>query len=368
MPPQAPPDFLSLASQFQCPGRFVSAQPYGFGHINDTYLVQFAENGSGRAYVFQRINQMVFRQPEILMRNIELVTAHLRDKIAAQGGDPGREAMTLISTRDGRSYHRTPSGDIWRAQLQIGGAQAYRVSSDLNLYRQAAYAFGKFQKLLADFPAEKLHETIPDFHHTPKRFAAFVQAVERDACRRAAAVKSEIDFILQREADTRRLSDLLGQGQLPLRVTHNDAKLDNVMIDDATGQGICVIDLDTVMPGLAMLDFGDAVRSGANPTVEDETDLKKVVFDLPRYRALAHGYLETAGEFLTPLERRSLAFAARLITLEQAIRFLGDHINGDVYYKIHRPDHNLDRARTQIKLVADMEAHFEEMEQIVEAG
>ncbi len=230
---------------------------------------------------------------------------------------------------------------------------------------QAAWAFGNFQRLLTDFPAEQLHETIPNFHHTPGRFKAFMEAVQADACHRAAGVRDEIHFVESREPDTRRLVEMSAQGRLPRRVTHNDSKLNNVMIDNHTGEGMCVIDLDTVMPGLAMYDFGDIVRSAAALVAEDEPDCSKAGLSLELFDRLAQGYLDAARSFLSPAEVDLLAFTARLITLEQAIRFLTDYLNGDVYYKVHRPGQNLDRARTQIAMVRDMEAKQAQMAAII---
>jgi len=359
-------DLTDIVRHFAFEGTYLGAEPLPSGHINDTYAACFRRAGSAtHRYLLQRINHHVFRQPDRLMENIEGVTTHLSAKIASTGGDPARETLNLVPTRCGTTLLHTSEGEYWRAALFIEGARTYEIAEDLDHVYHVGRAFGRFQQGVSDFPADQLHETIPDFHHTPKRFEAFLQAVERDACNRAYAVRDEIAFVERRAADTSVLLDLLAQGQLPQRVTHNDTKFNNVMIDDETGEGICVIDLDTVMPGLSLYDFGDAVRSGANPAAEDEPDLDKVTIDLEIFDRLTWGYLDAARDFLTPLEIEYLPFSAKLMTLECGMRFLTDHLNGDVYFRIHRQDHNLDRCRTQFKMVRDMEAAVDQMHQIV---
>jgi Ser/Thr protein kinase RdoA (MazF antagonist) len=351
-----------IAAQFRLDGSVLSAAPTGNGHINDTYAVVCE---CGRTYILQKINSYVFKNPPAVIENIRRVTEHLRTRIQESGGDPLRETLTLVPTLAGDYSYQDADGETWRVFLPIEGARTYERAENLDQVYQAARAFGKFQGLLSGFPSESLHETIPYFHHTPRRFEAFLSAVRADAHGRAASVRPEIDFILSREAETRVLVDQIESGALPLRVTHNDTKLNNVMIDDRTGAGICVIDLDTVMPGTVLYDFGDMVRSGAALSAEDEPDSTKAGVSLAVFERLAQGYLETARGFLTPAEIEGLAFSARLITLEQAIRFLGDYLNGDVYYKIHRPAQNLDRARVQLRMVQDMEENFEEMRAMV---
>jgi len=355
-----------VAGRFCFQGRCVAAAPYGTGHINRTFVTRCDEpGGDGRRYLLQAINHTVFRDPPALMANVERITAHLRGKIEAAGGDPTRETLTLIPTSDGASFYRDSTGVYWRAYLFIEGALAYELPVGLDHVYNAAKAIGNFQRLLADFPAEALHEVLPGFHNTPQRFATFVETVARDPVNRAAEVREEIAFVEQRAAETAVLVDLLNQGRLPLRVTHNDAKFSNVLMDDATGEGLCVIDLDTVMPGTALYDFGDAVRAGAALAAEDEPDFTQAGMSLETFEALARGYLDAARDFLTPTEVDYLPFAARVITLEQTIRFLNDYVNGDTYYKIHRPQQNLDRTRTQIQMLRDMEQQFEEMVAIV---
>ena len=361
-----PQPVLEIIPQFQLEGRLIDVALYGSGHIHDTYLSRFELDGREVRYIHQWINHFVFKQPEKVMENIERVTSFTRQQILERGGDPLRETLTLVPTLDGQPYYRSPEGDSWRTYLFIDGATAYDQPQHPGQLSNAARAYAEFQRLLGALPGERLHETIPGFHYTPGRFTAFTQALERDACHRAQSIRSEIDFILQREEQTSLVADLLSNGVIPERVTHNDTKLNNVLIDDQTGQGLCVIDLDTVMPGTALYDFGDSVRMGASTAVEDEPDLSKVSFNLTAFEALARGYLELAREFLTPIEIDHLAFSARLITLEQAIRFLGDYINGDTYYKIHRPGQNLDRARTQIKMIIEMEEQETAMEKIIQ--
>jgi hypothetical protein len=300
------PDLEAIASQFQVTGNWLGAVPHGSGHINDTYLAR-RQNGLGEApFILQRINHHVFKQPEKLMENVERVTTYARQRIIETGGDPQRQVLNLIPTCQGSSYMITPQGEYWRAYTFIAGAHSYDRPENLRQVTTAARAFGDFQKLLADLPGGRLNETIPDFHNTPRRLAAFQSAVQADAAGRAAQVQPEIDFVLRRQADAGVVVDLLASGALPERVTHNDTKLNNVLIDDLTGEGICVIDLDTVMPGSLLYDFGDLVRMGAATAAEDEPDLDKVGLDLALFAALAQGYLEATGDFLTPLERELL--------------------------------------------------------------
>ncbi|MEN6560286.1 MAG: aminoglycoside phosphotransferase family protein [Acidobacteriota bacterium] len=359
------PELDRICAAFDCPGTWVSSCAIPSGHINDTYCSEFDERGRRVKYVNQRINHHVFREPERLMENIERVTGFAREQILAAGGDPDRRTLTIVPARDGRSFHRTPEGDYWRMFRFIDGARTYDRVEDIRHVYAAAQAFGRFQKMLARLPGERLHETIPDFHHTRKRYEAFLASVGRDEAGRAAAVRPEIDFVLAREKDAGVVVDGLGSGRIPERVTHNDTKFNNVMIDDRTGEGICVIDLDTVMPGSVLYDFGDSVRLGAATAAEDERDLGRVGFDLGMFDRLAAGYLDAARDFLAPAEAELLAFSAKLLTLECGIRFLTDHLQGDVYFKISREDHNLDRARTQFKMVAEMESRMGAMESVV---
>lgn len=358
-------DLRSICDQFEIDGELIETRPHGGGYINDTYLGIYWTPRGARRYIHQRINRRVFREPEKVMENIARVTSYAARQIQAAGGDPQRETLRLIPTRDGQMYFRAPDGEVWRTYVYIDGARTYDVAENLGQVYAAANAFGRFQALLHNLPGPRLHETIPGFHHTRRRFEAFVQVLQVDPANRAAAVREEIDFLLRREADASVIVDLLADGRLPERITHNDTKLNNVLIDDQTGAGICVIDLDTTMPGSAVYDFGDLIRMGTATAAEDERDLAKVDVDLRLFAELARGYLDATRDLLIPLEWDLLAFAGRLITYEQAIRFLGDYLSGDTYYKTQRPGQNLDRARTQIKMLAQMERKTAEMERIL---
>ena len=353
-----------LASHFDIPGDFIEAAPFGQGHINDTYLARYQGGGELR-YILQRINQHVFKEPEKVIENIERVTRHARARVLAQGGDPDQRVLNLAPARDGRFFHRDAEGNTWRLYHYVEGSSLPETNPAPAVLYNAARAFGEFQRLLADLPGGRLHETIPNFHHTPLRMRAFRQILAEDRANRAATVKPEIDFILRREQEAGLIVDGLAQGRLPERVTHNDTKISNVLIDDRTGEGLCVIDLDTVMPGSALYDFGDMVRAGAASAAEDEPDSALAGMDLDKFTHLARGYSAAMRNLLSDAEWDLLAFSAKLITFEQAVRFLGDHINGDTYYKIGRPGQNLDRARTQIRMAADMEQQMSRMEAIV---
>ncbi len=338
----------------------VEILPFGEGHINDTFLVTAAD---GKQYVLQRINHVVFPHPEEVMENIFAVTHHIRKKITAEGGDPTRQTLHYRKTKDGALCYFDGEG-YFRVYDFIGHAKTYQTVESPELLRDAAMAFGLFQKRLADFPADKLHEVIPNFHHTPTRFAAFQEAVRQDVCGRAKDVQTEIAFALAREADTHVVTDAIRDGLVPLRVTHNDTKLNNILFDETSGKACCVIDLDTVMPGSLLYDYGDALRFGASSAAEDEPDLRKVFFRLDCFSAYTEGFLSSMGDTLTKKEKELLPHSVKLLTFECGIRFLTDYLNGDTYFKIHRPNHNLDRCRTQFALVADMERKMAQMEQI----
>jgi Ser/Thr protein kinase RdoA (MazF antagonist) len=295
------------------------------------------------------------------MENVQRVTAHLAAKVAGEP-DASRRVLTLISSRDGAAYFRDEIDNIWRAYIFIENARGYDAVESPAQALSAAKAFGRFQKLLADLPAPRLNDTIPDFHHTPKRFATLEETILDDVANRAKSARGEIQFALRHKA----ICSVLLSAKLPERVTHNDTKFNNVLIDDATGEGICVIDLDTVMPGLVLYDFGDMVRTTTSPAKEDERDLSKVTMQFPMFEALARGYLSSAAEFLTPAEKKFLPFSGKLITFETGIRFLTDYLAGDTYFKVHREGHNLDRCRTQFKLVESIEQQEEKMSQLME--
>ena len=355
-------DILPVAQQFQFAGTFSAAVPMTHGHINDTIVVTYQATGAPRRYVLQRINHHVFKKPAVVMANIARVTDHIRGKLTASGAsDIDRRVLTLVPTRAGGNHHVTATGDHWRAYRFIEGAHIHDVVETPRQVHQAAREFGLFQQYLADLPAPRLAETIPDFHHTPKRFVALERAIASNPVNRAALAKPEIEFALRHQAMT---GHLLAAG-LPERVTHNDTKFNNVMLDDVTGEGLCVLDLDTVMPGLALYDFGDMVRTATSPAAEDELDLSKVQMQMPMYEALVTGYLATAGDFLTAAEKANLAFSGKLITFEIGIRFLTDFLEGDHYFKVHRTGHNLDRCRTQFRLVESIEQQETQMNRLV---
>lgn len=348
-------DLKVLFREFAMAGQVTGVEPWGSGHINDTYRVA----GNGQRFLLQRINPHVFQQPVEVMANIQRVTGHLQTKLAG-APDADRRVLTLVPARDGRPFVQDAAGDCWRAYRFIENARTFQIVESPSQARAAARELGRFQRLLADLPAPRLHEAIPDFHHTPKRFAALEQAIAADPCHRAAAVQREIEFARQRESIVGALLTL----NLPERVTHNDLKLNNVLFDAATGEALCLVDLDTVMPGLALYDFGDLARSAGCRAAEDERDLSKVRLDLDIFAALAEGYVAEAGAFLTAEERQHLALASRLIAFETGLRFLTDHVLGDTYFKIHRPGHNLDRCRAQFALVVSMEQQEDAMRRL----
>lgn len=353
--------------QFALQGKLVEQKPYGNGHINDTFLLVYEmQDGNQKRYILQRMNHTIFKQPEKLMENVVRVTEYLRKVIAEQGGDPDRETLNVVRTANGDAFYKDSKGNYWRVFLFIEHTVCLEKVESAKDFYDSAVAFGNFQKMLSDYPADQLHETIPNFHNTASRFRDFQKAVQSDRLGRAAIAKEEIAFALAREQDTSVLTNLLKEGKLPLRVTHNDTKLNNILFDDATKKALCIIDLDTVMPGLALYDFGDSIRFGASTGAEDEKDLNKVEVDLDLFEAFTKGFLEGCGGSLTQKEIEMLPMGAKLMTYECGIRFLADFLDGDSYFKIHREGHNLDRARTQFKLVADMEKKWDALTAIVE--
>ena len=355
-----PHNVRAVARQFQLYGEFLEAAPYGTGHINDTYCATFDQAGAPVRYILQRINQKVFRDPVALMENVRRVTAHLGSKLAGER-DFSRSVLTLVPARDGQPWVRDAQGSYWRTYLFIEKARTYDTVQSPGQAFEAAKAFGRFQGLLADLPAPRLHDTIPGFHHTPQRFARFEAVLAADPVNRAGQAAAEIAFALRCQP----MTGVLIAAGLPERVTHNDTKLNNVMLDDVTGAGICVIDLDTVMPGLALYDFGDMVRTATCTVKEDVRDLSLVRMEFPMFEAIVRGYLASAAGFLTPAERQFLAFSGKLITFEIGLRFLTDFLEGDVYFKTHRAGHNLDRCRMQFKLAESIERQEEAMNRLV---
>lgn len=355
--------FKAVYDTFQVDEALRSFEPTGNGHINDTFL---AYTISGKKYILQRINHHIFKEPEKLMENIESVCKHVRKKVALAGGDVERDVLTVYRTKDDKSFAKDEEGYYWRMYNFIEDTVSYDVVPSNEVFYNCAKAFGVFQKYLGDFDAKTLHETIPYFHHTPKRYENFMKALEKDCMNRAKDVAKEIDFVKSRKEDTEALISLYEEGRIPLRVTHNDTKINNIMVDNETQEGVCVIDLDTVMPGFAAYDFGDCIRTGANSGEEDEINLEKVNFLMERFEVFTRGYLEVVGESFSADEIRSLLIGAKIIILECGMRFLTDYLEGDTYFKIHREHHNLDRARTQFKLVKDMEEQWETLEAIIE--
>lgn len=355
----------ALAS-FQTEGKVISCEHYGNGHINDTFLVISERQEGRKRYILQRMNHEIFNQPEALMKNVERVTSFLEQEIRKSGGEAERETLHIIRTVEDKAFYKDSIGSYWRMYDFIENTNSYDKVEKPEDFYQSAYAFGNFQRLLADFNAATLVETIPNFHHTPLRYKTFLEAVEKDSFKRAAEVKEEIEFFLAHEADMQICQNKLEDGTLPLRVTHNDTKLNNILMDKETGKGLCVIDLDTVMPGLSIFDFGDSIRFGANTAAEDETDLSKVSLDLELYGLYAKGFLEGCGGRLTSEEIEMMPYGAKNMTMECGMRFLTDYLQGDTYFKIHREKHNLDRCRTQIALVKDMESKWDEMKRLTE--
>ena len=358
-------DILSLLPHFQFEGAFVQALEINAGNINTTYhLIYRLPDGAKKEYLLQRINTYVFKDPVGVMRNIDMVTRHIERAYQAQGIDSARRVLRVIPAADGGLFYRTEADDYWRAYNFITGATAYdRIETPAD-FREAARGFGEFQRLLTDFPAAELTETIPGFHHTARRYETFLASVKDDKAGRVKQLTEEITFLTERREMMSQIVTALEAGRLPVRVTHNDTKINNVMIDDATHRAICVIDLDTVMPGSALYDFGDAIRSGAATVIEDDPDFNKVHVDLALFEAFTEGFLSEVKGTLTPEEIELLPLSAKVITCEQAMRFLTDYIDGDLYYKIRTPDHNLVRARNQMALVRDMENKFGDMQAI----
>ncbi len=336
--------------------------PYGNGHINDTYL---REGNPG--YILQRINTNVFKDPNSVMENIVNVTEYLRAEIVKNGGDPERETMNVIKTKLGKNCYMADSSNYFRMYKFVSNSVSFDTAEDLSLLFEAGKSFGKFQRMLDGFDAGLLHETIVDFHNTPKRIEQLEAAIKKNYENRAERVSAELDAAKKYSKYASLITDAMADGSVPSRVTHNDTKLNNVLFDKDTHKGICVIDLDTVMPGSILYDFGDALRFGASSGAEDETDLSKIYFDLEKYKSFSEGFLGEVGECLTKREIELLPESVIIMTYECGIRFLADYLNGDVYFKIHRENHNLDRARTQLKLVADMETKLDEMHRIAES-
>lgn len=356
-----------ISGKFQIYGEILHAETLKIGHINETYTATYDQGGTRVRYIHQKINQNVFRNPVAVMKNVMRVTNHIRKKQEQRGfRDVTRRSLIVIPTRDGKSFWQNGDGEVWRTFVFIEGVETFEAVKSPSQAYQAGRAFGEFQSLLVDLPGGRLFETIPDFHNTRKRFEALKVAIEKDRYNRAAQAEPEVKFSLQHEDMVDVILDAMEKGLIPERVTHNDTKFNNVMMDVFSGEAMCIVDLDTVMPGCALYDFGDMVRTATSSTLEDETDLSKIRMQMPLFRKLVQGYISTAGKFLTKEERKLIAFSGKLITFELGLRFLTDFLNGDKYFRIHRPAHNLDRCRAQFKLVESIQRQEEGMQKFAD--
>jgi len=374
-------DIKHIAENFILEGKLIRSESFGSGHINDTYCLTCErdpilqkdrkmgtqKDGQATQYILQRINHQVFKNPPAMMENIRRVTNHIRRKLQEQQSKLASRQLVVIATKDDADFFLDDNGNYWRVYNRIENAFTYDTIESPELAYEAARMFGRFAALLTDLPGPPLHETIPDFHATPKRLKAFIQILRQDPYNRAKDARAEIDFILENAGICDVLLNHASKGEIPIRTTHNDTKINNVLLDEKTHEGVCVIDLDTVMPGLSLYDFGDMVRTATNPVEEDEQDLSKVTMRMPIFKMLLKGFAEETHTFLTPAEKKNLVFAGRLITFEQMIRFLADHLAGDIYYKIHREGHNLDRCRTQMKMVQSIVAQEEAMNALADS-
>lgn len=361
------PEIKRIISRFDYVGEPVAVKSCNKGHINGTYFVNCEIEGKKKTqkYVLQSINTSIFKRPDHVMENILNVTGHIKKKLTEEGKDPAVGAMNIVFTKDGHYSYTDEMGNYWRSYVFVEG-DCYQSADSPELMERCGRAFGHFQMQLSDFDATVLHESIPDFHNTVSRLADLEEAIAEDELGRASEIRDETEFILARKDMASYIMDGIADGRFLLRVTHNDTKLNNIMMDPETGEGRCVLDLDTVMPGSVLVDFGDAIRFGASNAAEDETDLNKVYVRLDMFEGFVKGFLEGLEGSLTEAEVRALPMGALMLTYEQSIRFLEDYLRGDKYFRIHYPGHNLDRARNQIKLVADMEARMDEMNRIIE--
>ncbi|HHT53539.1 MAG TPA: aminoglycoside phosphotransferase family protein [Clostridiales bacterium] len=359
-------DIKNIVRHFRVPGELVGFSECKTGHINSTFFVTFRTAGAETKYVLQKINTYVFKDPERLMSNIVGVTEYLRRVIEKEGGDPERGTLRFIPCDDGQHFCRDSNGGCWRMYKLIDDVLTYQLAESTELFREVGFAFGDFQRKLAGYDTSTLHETIPDFHNTKKRYSTFERVVTECTSERRIIAAAEIDFIRERRDKCSYIVDEIAAGRLPVRVTHNDTKLNNILIDKTTGRAVCIIDLDTVMPGSALYDFGDSIRFGASSALEDEADLDKVYFRADMYEAFAEGFIKGAGGALTEREISLLPMGAYIITLETGMRFLTDYLEGDVYFRTEYEGHNLTRARNQLKLVYDFETRFDEFRSITE--
>lgn len=357
-------DIDIIALKFGISGELTNFSKFGNGNINGTYILEFNQDGKAEKYILQRINTEVFKNPFELMHNLVSVTNHIKQYYSAKGIDSSRRTLDYLPCDDGKYCFLDESERCWRIYKFIDDVYTCETVNSTDVFCEAGRAFGEFQNILSSFDVSVLFDPIPDFHNTAKRFEAFKQAMQNDCAGRLSSVKNEVDFVLARESDTHILTDLIAANKIPLRVTHNDTKLNNILFDKTTNEGICIIDLDTVMTGLSLYDFGDSIRSGANKTAEDDPNTDNVGIDLSLYEAFVSGFLSSAGKALTEIEKEYLPFSAKLLTFECGMRFLTDYLNGDTYFRIAYPEHNLDRCRNQFKLVEDIENNMEAMKKI----
>lgn len=356
-----------ISQQFRIYGQILHAELCKIGHINETYTATYDQGGVLVRYIHQKINKAVFQNPVQVMENVMRVTRHLQAKLRERcARQVTRRALTVVPTHDGQPYYVDEEGNYWRTFVCVERVQSFESVQSPDQAYEAGRAFGEFQSLLADLPGHRLHETIPDFHNTRKRFERLEQAIKEDRVDRVRKAKPEIEFALAQEPWIDTLSKAHAERRIPERITHNDTKFNNVMLDWETGRAMCVVDLDTVMPGLVHYDFGDLVRTTTSPTMEDEPDLSKVGVRMPLFEALARGYLDATRDFLTPEEKSYLAFAGKLMAYTIGVRFLTDYLQGDLYFRVHRPDHNLARCRTQFQLVRSIAEQEQAMQELVD--
>lgn len=359
-------DVRMSASHYDIAGEIIDVEECHNGHINRTYFLTYDNEGIRRRYVMQMVNTDIFKKPDEVMENIVNVTEHIKKGLIAKGIDPDRRTLNVVWTKSGNWGHVDRRGIYWRMYDFVEDSDCFMKVESAEMFEKVGYAFGQFQRQLADFDASVLHESIPNFHNTEWRFANLEKAIAENKSGRAHLIPDDIKFALDRKNITSFINDGIADGSIKLRVTHNDTKLNNIMMDRESGEGICVIDLDTVMPGSVLADFGDSIRFGASSAAEDETDLDKVYCRLDMFEAYAKGFIKGLEGSLTESEIRALPMGALILTYETGIRFLSDYLDGDVYFRTSYPDHNLDRARNQFKLVADMEEKMDEMMAIVE--
>lgn len=358
-------ELRDLINKFIIYGDYLVGVPFGNGHVNDTFMLTFDQGAIRLNYVLQRINGNVFKEPVKVMENVDRVTQHILSHIHSSHAETRKRTIRLLRTHDDKPYVMDRRGNCWRAYIFVERARAYEVLETPEQAYCIAKAFGEFQQQLTDLPGERLHDTIPDFHNTPRRIEQLEEAIRLNPLNRVKNVQKEIDFVLSRKEEAGTLIQLNREGAIPERITHNDTKCNNILIDDLSGEGICVIDLDTVMPGLSLYDFGDMVRSGTNPAEEDEVNLEKVFMRFDMYEALSRGFYQSAQKFMTPAEKEYMPLAGKIITLEIGVRFLTDYLVGDTYFKIKRPNQNLDRSRTQFKLVSSIEEQMDAMRNVL---